>query len=116
MESLKEFIESCVDFDGLGYDQPKENTIECAAVTLFDECVKHDRRPKKIAAKFTEALQGLPSYINVPFMNYEIVNLVYALGLDFDRNDDDQCTDAIEAYWNACGEILAEAYMKYQPV
>lgn len=109
---LRKFIDSCVDFDGLGYDEPKQNTIEEAAKQLFDECVKHDRRLKPLSVKFTEALQGLPSYISIPFYNYDIANLVYSLGLEFDRNDDNDYFEACELYWEECGEYLADIINK----
>jgi hypothetical protein len=105
---LRKFIDSNVCFDGYGYDEPKDNTIQAASVQLFDEVVRHDRRLKTLSVKFTEALQGLPSYIDIPFMNYDIANLMYSLGLDFDRNDDDDYFQAVDIYWAECGRYLAD--------
>lgn len=105
---LRKFIDSNVCFDGYGYDEPKDNTIQAAAVQLFEDVVRHDRRLKTLSAKFTEALQGLPSYIDIPFMNYDIANLMYSLGLDFDRNDDDDYFQAVDIYWAECGRYLAD--------
>ena len=48
-------------------------------------------------------LQGLPSVCTVPFYNGEILSiLVDHIGVDF--NDDDKCSDLIEAYWLECGK------------
>lgn len=105
---LRKFIDSCVDFEGLGYNEPKDNTIQEAVKQLFNECLNYKRSLK--AYDFTEALQGLPTYISVPFMNYEISNLIYAFGLEFDRNNDEEYHAACELYWEECGKYLFEVY------
>jgi hypothetical protein len=115
---LKKHIADCIEFDGLGYDTPKDNSLECAANTLYLECIERNpnEQRKHISDAFTYALQGLPSYICVPFENYEIANLMYALGYEFDRKNDDEYFKAVDLYWKLCGQILSEAYYnnKYQ--
>jgi hypothetical protein len=111
--ALTEFLAGCVEFDGLGYSEPKENTLQCAAYTLYKECIERVPSRNSLGKQFTGALQGLPSYINAPFMNWEIVNLMYALGMDFDRTNESEQHAAIELYWTLCGTILKEAAHEY---
>lgn len=102
---LTVILTDLVDFDGLGYDQPKENTLECAANTLFNEAIKGiPSRGKSPSEQFKEALQGLPTYISVPFYNYDIEQLMYSIGYEGEN--------AVEIYWDLCGEILAYAHSK----
>ena len=100
--TLLEAISATVDFDSLGYENVFNN-IECAALQLHDEVVKHDRRNLTTAKKFQEAVMGLPSYISIPFYNDEITNLMYAIGHD-------KSEDIVDKYWNEVGEILATAF------
>lgn len=99
--SFYSFIDSCVDFES-----EKENTIKNASNQLFDEVVKWDKRNIPQYKKFTEALQGLPSYINIPFMNYEIFKLMYSLGAEANENNDDEYFKVCEIYWDMCGQYL----------
>lgn len=108
-EKLKLHLESLVDFEC--YDD-RPNTLKNVALQLFDEVVKHDRRNKVLSVKFTEAVQGLPSYLNLPFANYDIANLMFALGLEFDRENDDEYFNTCTKYWELVGEILMDEFNK----
>jgi hypothetical protein len=103
--TLEDVVLSHVEFDGLGYNEPKENTIKCAAETLHDECIKGTNQRGPLAHRFASALQGLPTYISVPFYNAEIIDLMHALG--YETNDSHEL---VELYWIKCGEILANHF------
>lgn len=97
---LRAHLQTLVSFEGLGYSEPKENTLRCAALTLWGECAYHQTGNK--AQKYTEALRGLPTYLLVPFWNDDIEALMYALGYEG--------KDPVGVYWNLCGEILADEF------
>jgi predicted P-loop ATPase len=99
-EQLKNFILESVDFQSVGYEDNKPNTLEEAANTLWNERAKYNRGLN--SSKLTQALQGLPSYIDVPFYNDEIINLMYAFGFEDKEN-------SVNEYWKLCGVILADA-------
>lgn len=101
---LKNHLIDLIDFDGAGYTD-KENTLKEAANTLWNECANYNRGTT--SNKFKEALQGLPSYINIPFYNGHIIDLMYALGYE----DTDEVR-TVETYWSLCGEILADEFSK----
>lgn len=99
-DALRAHLQSLVSFDGLGYSEPKENTLRCAASTLWFECAYSQSGSKQ--RKYTEALRGLPSYINIPFYDNDIEGLMYAIGYEG--------VEPVGLYWDLCGEILAEAF------
>ena len=98
---LREHLKTLVSFDELGYDEPQENTLMNVADNLWNECASHSQG-KNNAEKFTDALRGLPSYIAIPFYNFDIENLMKAIGYEG--------TNAVDEYWNACGQILANSF------
>lgn len=100
---LAAFMLSCVDFESAGYEE-QENTLQNVASNLWSECAQYNRGTD--ANKFTEGLQGLPSYINLPFYNGEIEDLMYAFGYEG--------SEAVDIYWNLCGEVLAEQEISYE--
>ena len=99
LNELKAFLLTCVDFESAGYPE-QDNTLENVALNLWSECAQYNRGTN--ANKFKEGLQGLPSYINLPFYNYDIECLMYSLGYEG--------PDSVESYWNLCGLILAQSF------
>ena len=100
-DQLKDVLADLVDFESAGYEtQP--NTLKNVATNLWNECAQYNRGTQ--ANKFTEGLQGLPSYINIPFYNWDIEKLMYSLGYELD--------DSVEKYWVLCGVILSEEFNK----
>lgn len=102
MESLKEFIESTIDFEN---SDNIANTLENAVNQLHSECIKGNNSMfnMPLNLRFKDAVQGLPSYINIPFYNGDIENLMYALG--YERTD-----DIVDRYWFLVGDILATEF------
>jgi len=121
MKDLKEFLESTVNFEVAGYDK-RQNTLENAARQLHKEAIEFDRRQKSLNNKFAEALQGLPSYINIPFYNFDIINLMKALGIESNNTSTSSIDNfktttytineerTVEKFWFQCGLILEHAF------
>jgi len=94
---IQNFMTSRVDFKSAGYGGKYNDSLEDVANALWNECAQYNRGT--LGNKFKEALQGLPSYIDLPFYNGEIESLMYALGYEEE--------DAVDKYWTTCGMILA---------
>lgn len=110
--SLKDVLKDSISFDGLGYSEDKENTLKCAVNTLYNECIKNNNVRGSLAQRFTDALQGLPSYFELPYMNYEIACLMCSIGYDVDLNDDDSICAVADKYWAEIGRICADEFNK----
>ena len=100
---LKTVLTNLVHFEDLDFGRFKPNTLEEAANTLFKQEVEHQRGLTKYNTPelMATALRGLPSYLDTPYINYEIECLMYALGYNGTKNVCDE-------YWKLCGEILTE--------
>lgn len=97
---LQDHLKDLIDFEG--YDN-KINTLEQVGLTLWNESAKY--QSGTIAQKFTESLRGLPSYINLPYWNNDIENLMHAIGYEG--------PDPVNTYWNSCGLILAAEVYRF---
>jgi hypothetical protein len=111
-DALKAHLSTLIDFEGAGYPSDIQNTLKNVANSLYDEVLRGNPNElrKGLPKAFESAIQGLPSYINQPFEYWEISNLVYALGWEFNRDDDDEFYAACNLYTTLLGEILADEY------
>lgn len=62
-------------------------------------------RGKSLSQICTDYLQGLPSVCTVPFMDYEILQILEKAGAFIPEDD---TYKAVSAYWKGVGEAMAE--------
>lgn len=62
-------------------------------------------RGKSLSQICTDYLQGLPSACTVPFMDYEILQMLEKAGAFIPEDD---TYKAVSAYWKGVGEAMAE--------
>lgn len=62
-------------------------------------------RGKSLSQICTDYLQGLPSACTVPFMNYEILQMLEKAGAFIPEDD---TYKAVSAYWKGVGEAMVE--------
>ena len=89
-----------IDFDGYGLDNnmylyDKIKTL----YNIFLSEYGHEAKRHGDKRAFTEWLQGLPSVLTVPFMNYDILNRAYLHGLIKANATEKDEDDFLSNYW-----------------
>ena len=61
---------------------------------------------------FTEWLQGLPGCIDIPFSNYDILQLALKMGSLKDLNNDKEEQKILDNYWNFSANYFMKLFKK----
>lgn len=103
--NLKRYVEDNIDFSGYdGYERiPKSQTLR-AAIDIFKDERDWDVKRQGLKKAFIDYLQGLPSFLHIPYYDDDIRHLLYALGYDEVKNMDD--VDVSELYYNEVYNIF----------
>jgi len=109
------WILEAIDADG--YDITANTDKE--KLQFIADCIKSEaiyphnlkRHNGNISALIADHLQGLPSWLNIPFSNYDILELLKSWGYTFknERAED----KAIANYWNATASIIMQLFAKH---
>lgn len=97
-----------LDFSGLGYElEPKDKKeallmlgAEFERVAWFDWNIKKFKNNKVLA--FADFLQGLPSYVWIPYMNNEIKTVLFEFGFIKQKTREKTQEKLISDYWKLC--------------
>ena len=98
--AIQAYIISTIDTSGFtGHDGTLKTSLEIIAaefkrVALFDNNIRYH---KTYQACFIDWLQGLPSCINIDYMNYRILELMESFGLPLPANKEE--TDGIDLFF-----------------
>ena len=71
----------------------------------------HWNKKRNIQAVFAEYLSGLPSCVNIVFMNYDILQLVEKINGKLTEKQEDRI---IENYWNFMSSIFFKLVKQYK--
>lgn len=110
----REWLLSCVDLTGYDEtfttDKDRLQFIanEIKSICFCDNNLKRFNNNK--TAIIADHLQGLPSYLDIPFSNFDIINLGRLWGYDLSGKKEDKF---IENYWNAIANLLLQTFKKY---
>jgi len=98
-DNLKRYVEDNIDFSGYeDYERIPKSQILGAAVNIFNDEGGWDVKRQGLKKAFIDYIQGLPSFLDIPYYYSEIRHLLYALGYDEVKNMDDH--DVSELYYN----------------
>lgn len=97
-----------LDFSGLGYEsEPKDKKeallmlgAEFERVAWFDWNIKKFKGSKVLA--FADFLMGLPSYVNIPYMNNEIGTILFEFGFIKLSMREKTQERLVSDYWKLC--------------
>lgn len=107
-DNLKNYIIDNVDFDDYNIEKSK-NPLKTGLKIFMSE---YDHEIKRYGMKraFIEYLQGLPSWINIPYSYYDMGNLLYSLGYDEVRDRNMEDDEIAELYYKEISNIFFDAY------
>jgi hypothetical protein len=108
-ETVKKYILSTVCADGYEVTEPTTNAgrVEFISLTFDSEYGwAVERYGKKGALK--EWIQGLPSSLNIDFMNHKIIDICKQWGLLTDESDDEEIDDMLSDWFNMIATELNE--------
>lgn len=78
---------------GRGLTNVKNSKIQIGLGIFYSEYIQHNNEKEPIQGLFKDYLQGLPSWLNIPFYYYDIRNLMYSLGYEVDQLEDDELSN-----------------------
>lgn len=107
-DNLKNYIIDNVDFDDYNIEKSK-NPLKTGLKIFMSE---YDHEIKRYGMKraFIEYLQGLPSWINIPYSYYDMGNLLYSLGYDEVKDKNMEDDEIAELYYREIADIFFDAY------
>ena len=118
-KKYEQYILDRIDFDG--YDFPSDATIttegklNCLAETFKSEyCHEYNlRRYGSYQRIMAEWLAGLPSCINIPFYNHDILKLAKEMGSLPEDATEKQEDRILENYWNFIAQQIFKMFRKF---
>lgn len=110
-KELKKFLIDSINFDDYGESIPDREKINNLFKHFLNE-VSHDIDKMGMEKALIHYLQGLPTFLNIPYTYYEIKNLLYSLGYDEVRDMDKK--DYSDLYYNELVDIILEEAMMRQ--
>lgn len=106
--NLKDFIINNIDFDG--YDiEPTKNPFK-TGLNIFMQEYDHEIKRRGMKKAFIEYLQGLPSWINLPYSYHDIEHLMYALGYDEIKDTNMEDDEIAKLFYNEVTNIFLDGY------
>jgi hypothetical protein len=119
MRLKKEHYQMYMDFfvskiDGEDYGRElitEEEKVKFVYDCFVNEKVRQDRRNMPLYNLFSEWLSGLPSCVNLPFMNYDIIELAVWINGEMTEKEKDRILDN---YWYFMTDIFNRLCKKYK--
>jgi len=116
-KQIKEYIINSID--DAGYEAITENATNKQKLQFIANNFKREAFYTNNLKRFgnnkqlviSDHLQGLPSYLNIEFSNYNILQLSkkWGFNLDTEKKED----KFIENYWNRIAQNIIELFRKY---
>ena len=117
-KNIKDYIINSID--DAGYEVIKEDAttkdkLQFIADNFKSECM-YEYNIKRFkgnkGAIIADHLQGLPSYLNIEFSNYKILELGKKWGFCFDTEKKEDVF--LENYWNRISQNILELFKTYK--
>jgi hypothetical protein len=108
-DNLKNYILDKLDFDD--YEIKKSKNPLRTGLKIFMSEYDHEIKRYGIKKAFIEYLQGLPSWISIPYSYYDIGNLLYSLGYDEVRDRNMEDDEIAELYYREIANLFLGGYI-----
>lgn len=113
--TIQTYLLDRIDLSGYEIDLPPKTTRQKLLVLhgiFLSEYGYNLNKNKSDFFVMKDYLQGLPSTINIEFMNFEILKLLQAWGVADGTENDDQQDKLIDQYWNEIAKKLNSLFNK----
>ena len=98
----KDFIINAINSDGYDIDLKTDLEKLQWMITIFKKeafYLNWEKRYGNIVNLFSEHLQGLPSWLNIPFNNYDILQLLRSWGVVNEKTTEKKEDELLANYW-----------------
>ncbi|MDY0138248.1 MAG: hypothetical protein RBR50_00990 [Candidatus Izemoplasmatales bacterium] len=115
-----EWLLSHINTDG--YDNISDKSTDTEKLQFIANCLKSEAYYQHNIKRFNsnnqqiiaDHLMGLPSYLNIPFSNYDILQL--ATSWEYDISTEKKQDNFVNNYWGGVAMIILIAFRKYHIV
>ena len=98
----KDFIINAINSDGYDIDLKTDLEKLQWMITIFKKeafYLNWEKRYGNIVNLFSEHLQGLPSWLDIPFTNYDILQLLRSWGVVNEKTTEKKEDELLANYW-----------------
>lgn len=93
-----------------------ETLSDAKKLQFIADCIYVERfkyqKPTNIADAIANHLQGLPSWLNIPFSNWDILELANSWG--YDISNDTKADKFLSNYWNCVANLILQLFNKHK--